>query len=123
MPYLGSLILTHSLDGEIKGLKEFKPEDRPPVAIPFFAFRIMVTRAACNTPRRSVEASGSNLTFEWKISSRAAINPRKGSDRRRVDRLPACAGRGVLVVFRGVQGAGAFLIAASAEPKSCPSNL
>src|SRR5262249_21516751 len=35
-------ILTHSLDGAIKGLKEFKPEDRPPVAIPFFAFRIMV---------------------------------------------------------------------------------
>src|SRR5262249_16949994 len=42
VPYLGSLVLTHSLDGEIKGLKEFKPEDRPPVAIPFFAFRIMV---------------------------------------------------------------------------------
>jgi cytochrome d ubiquinol oxidase subunit I len=41
LPYLGSLILTHSLDGEIKGLKAFKPEDRPPVAIPFFAFRIM----------------------------------------------------------------------------------
>ncbi|HYX04784.1 MAG TPA: cytochrome ubiquinol oxidase subunit I [Reyranella sp.] len=41
IPYLGSLILTHSLDGEIKGLKEFKPEDRPPVAIPFFAFRLM----------------------------------------------------------------------------------
>src|SRR5215469_8435719 len=37
VPYLGSLILTHSLDGAIKGLKEFKPEDRPPVAIPFFA--------------------------------------------------------------------------------------
>jgi len=42
VPYLGSLILTHSLNGEIKGLKEFKPQDRPPVAIPFFAFRIMV---------------------------------------------------------------------------------
>jgi cytochrome bd ubiquinol oxidase subunit I len=42
VPYLGSLILTHSLDGQIKGLKEFKPEDRSPVAIPFFAFRIMV---------------------------------------------------------------------------------
>ena len=42
VPLLGSLILTHSLDGEIKGLKDFKPEDRPPVAIPFFAFRIMV---------------------------------------------------------------------------------
>jgi cytochrome bd ubiquinol oxidase subunit I len=42
VPYLGSLILTHSFNGQIKGLKEFKPEDRPPVAIPFFAFRIMV---------------------------------------------------------------------------------
>ncbi len=42
VPYLGSLILTHSLDGQIQGLKEFKPEDRPPIAIPFFAFRIMV---------------------------------------------------------------------------------
>ena len=42
VPYLGSLILTHSFDGEIKGLKEWKPQDRPPVAIPFFAFRVMV---------------------------------------------------------------------------------
>ena len=42
VPYLGSLILTHSLDGEVKGLKDFKAEDRPPVAIPFFAFRVMV---------------------------------------------------------------------------------
>ncbi|WP_338809541.1 cytochrome ubiquinol oxidase subunit I [Neisseria leonii] len=40
IPYLGSLILTHSLDGEIRGLNEF--EDRPPVAPVFFAFRIMV---------------------------------------------------------------------------------
>ncbi len=42
VPYLGSLVLTHSLDGEIKGLKEWPAADRPPVAIPFFAFRIMV---------------------------------------------------------------------------------
>jgi len=42
VPYLGSLILTHSLDGEVKGLKDFPATDRPPVAIPFFAFRIMV---------------------------------------------------------------------------------
>jgi cytochrome d ubiquinol oxidase subunit I len=42
VPYLGSLILTHSLDGEIKGLKDFPPDQRPPVAIPFFAFRVMV---------------------------------------------------------------------------------
>ena len=42
IPKLGSLILTHDLDGEIKGLKEWAPEDRPPVFIVFWAFRIMV---------------------------------------------------------------------------------
>ena len=42
MPKLGSLILTHELDGEIKGLKEWPKAERPPVAPVFFAFRIMV---------------------------------------------------------------------------------
>ena len=42
IPALGSLILTHSLNGEIKGLKEWPTDQRPPVAVPFFAFRIMV---------------------------------------------------------------------------------
>ena len=42
LPHLGSLILTHELDGEVKGLKDFPADQRPPVAIPFFAFRIMV---------------------------------------------------------------------------------
>src|SRR5205807_6409129 len=42
VPRLGSLILTHSFDGQIKGLTEWTPENRPPVTIPFFAFRIMV---------------------------------------------------------------------------------
>jgi cytochrome d ubiquinol oxidase subunit I len=42
IPDLGSLILTHSWNGEIKGLKEWPPDQRPPVALPFFAFRIMV---------------------------------------------------------------------------------
>jgi len=42
IPELGSLVLTHSWNGEIKGLKEWPPDDRPPVGPPFFAFRIMV---------------------------------------------------------------------------------
>jgi cytochrome d ubiquinol oxidase subunit I len=42
IPKLGSLILTHELDGEIPGLKEWDRLDRPPALIPFFAFRIMV---------------------------------------------------------------------------------
>ena len=42
IPKLGSLILTHSLDGEIRGLTSVPPEDRPPVGIVFWSFRIMV---------------------------------------------------------------------------------
>jgi cytochrome bd ubiquinol oxidase subunit I len=42
IPVLGSIIIARDRDGVIKGLKEWKPEDRPPVATPFFAFRIMV---------------------------------------------------------------------------------
>ncbi len=42
IPRLGSLILTHSWNGAIKGLKEWPPDQRPPVGLPFFAFRVMV---------------------------------------------------------------------------------
>ena len=42
LPNMASLILTHSLDGRIKGLKDFPVEDRPPVKPVFFAFRVMV---------------------------------------------------------------------------------
>ena len=42
VPHLGSLILTHSWSGEVRGLKDFPVHDRPPVAAPFFSFRIMV---------------------------------------------------------------------------------
>ena len=42
IPYLGSLILTHTLHGKIPGLKEFAPQDRPNSTIIFFTFRIMV---------------------------------------------------------------------------------
>ncbi len=42
IPKLASLILTHELNGEVPGLKEWAPEDRPPVATVFWSFRIMV---------------------------------------------------------------------------------
>jgi cytochrome d ubiquinol oxidase subunit I len=41
IPKLASLYLTHSLDGEVKGLNEFEGK-HPPVAPIFWAFRIMV---------------------------------------------------------------------------------
>ncbi|MET4037810.1 cytochrome d ubiquinol oxidase subunit I [Bradyrhizobium sp. JR7.2] len=42
VPYLGSLILTHELNGQIPGLKEFAPRDRPNSTIVFWSFRVMV---------------------------------------------------------------------------------
>jgi cytochrome d ubiquinol oxidase subunit I len=42
IPYVTGLILTHSLDGEVKGLKNWAPEDQPVVIVVFWAFRIMV---------------------------------------------------------------------------------
>jgi cytochrome d ubiquinol oxidase subunit I len=42
VPLLGSLILTHDVNGIVPGLKDTPRQDRPPVAIAFFAFRIMV---------------------------------------------------------------------------------
>ncbi len=42
VPKLGSLILTHEWEGEIKGLKEWPPQDRPPAAVVFWSFRVMV---------------------------------------------------------------------------------
>jgi cytochrome d ubiquinol oxidase subunit I len=42
IPALGSVIITHDADGVVRGLKDWKREDRPPVAIPFFSFRLMV---------------------------------------------------------------------------------
>jgi cytochrome d ubiquinol oxidase subunit I len=40
IPKLASLILTHELDGELKGLNDF--EHHPPVAPVFWSFRVMV---------------------------------------------------------------------------------
>ncbi len=42
VPHLGSLLLTHSWDGQIPALKEFAPEDRPNSTVVFWTFRIMV---------------------------------------------------------------------------------
>jgi cytochrome d ubiquinol oxidase subunit I len=42
IPGLASLILTHSRDGEIRGLKSWPKDQRPPSLLVFFAFRIMV---------------------------------------------------------------------------------
>ncbi|MDI2097331.1 cytochrome ubiquinol oxidase subunit I, partial [Klebsiella pneumoniae] len=42
IPKLGSVILTHSLDGTFDPLTSVPSSERPPVTPVFFAFRIMV---------------------------------------------------------------------------------
>jgi cytochrome d ubiquinol oxidase subunit I len=41
IPKLSSLILTHSLNGEVRGLTDWPKDERPPVAVVFWTFRIM----------------------------------------------------------------------------------
>ena len=42
IPKLGSLITAGDVNAKVEGLKAFAPQDRPPVAIVFWAFRVMV---------------------------------------------------------------------------------
>ncbi|HMK65386.1 MAG TPA: cytochrome ubiquinol oxidase subunit I [Thermodesulfobacteriota bacterium] len=42
IPYMLSILDTHSLTGQVKGLREFPREDQPPIWLPFYAFRLMV---------------------------------------------------------------------------------
>ena len=42
IPKLTSLILTHDIDGEVQGLKDWPKDERPPVAWVFWSFRVMV---------------------------------------------------------------------------------
>ena len=42
IPHLGSLILTHTWNGQFRGLKDFPARDRPNSTIVFWTFRVMV---------------------------------------------------------------------------------
>lgn len=60
IPYLGSLIGSMNLTSKETGLKSFSPDVRPPVLIPFFAFRIMV---GCGLLMLAIAWLGSLLSF------------------------------------------------------------
>lgn len=74
IPKLGSLLLTHDLDGEVKGLKNWTPEDRPKALIPFFTFRIMVGLGVLMllVGAWSILARIRGKLYEWKWLHRAA---------------------------------------------------
>jgi cytochrome d ubiquinol oxidase subunit I len=66
IPVLGSLIGSMSFDSKEVGLTDFPPADRPPVAIPFFAFRIMV---GCGLLMLLLAWLGSRLSWTRRIES------------------------------------------------------
>jgi cytochrome d ubiquinol oxidase subunit I len=64
IPVLGSLIGSMSFDSKEVGLTDFPPADRPPVLIPFFAFRIMV---GCGLVMLALAWLGSYLSFKERL--------------------------------------------------------
>ncbi len=46
IPHVLSLLETHTWNGKVPGLDDFAPQDRPPVLIPFYAFRVMAGAGA-----------------------------------------------------------------------------
>src|ERR1700760_958019 len=64
IPVLGSLIGSMSFTSKEVGLTDFPPQDRPPVAIPFFTFRIMV---GCGLAMLFLAWYGSHLSFKERI--------------------------------------------------------
>jgi cytochrome bd ubiquinol oxidase subunit I len=69
LPHLGSLILTHDWNGEVKGLKAFPPEERPYSPVVFWAFRIMVglglLMAAVGLASLVLRRGGALYRTEW----------------------------------------------------------
>ncbi|MGA2266540.1 MAG: cytochrome ubiquinol oxidase subunit I [Phycisphaerae bacterium] len=41
IPYLLSLLIYHTPTAQVQGLRDIPPQDRPPVLIPFYSFRLM----------------------------------------------------------------------------------
>ncbi len=64
IPVLGSIIGSMSLTSKEVGLTDFPPQDRPPVLIPFFTFRIMV---GCGLLMLGLAWLGSYLSLRHRI--------------------------------------------------------
>ena len=64
VPVLGSLIGSLSFSSKELGLTDFPPQDRPPVLIPFFAFRIMV---GCGLIMLALAWLGTYLSLKGRI--------------------------------------------------------
>ena len=66
IPILGSVIGSMSFDSKEVGLTDFPSQDRPPVLIPFFAFRIMV---GCGLLMLALAWIGTWLSFKRRLDT------------------------------------------------------
>ncbi|OBS10935.1 cytochrome ubiquinol oxidase subunit I [Acidihalobacter prosperus] len=73
LPHVLSLLETHTLNGKVTGLDHFKADDRPPVLIPFYAFRLMV---AIGFFLFAVALWGAYLALKGRLGSQGAQLPR-----------------------------------------------
>jgi cytochrome bd ubiquinol oxidase subunit I len=70
IPILGSLIASMSFTSREIGLTDFPPQDRPPVVIPFFTFRIMV---GCGLIMLALAWLGSYLSLRNRIAGNRLV--------------------------------------------------
>src|SRR3546814_20383160 len=73
IPHLGSLIVTHSWTGTFPALTDFPADQRPPVAVVFWTFRIMVGLGL-----RMVLAAGWGAWRHWPENGGARWGERGG---------------------------------------------
>lgn len=77
IPHVLSLLETHTWSGKVEGLNSFPPENRPPVVVPFYGFRVMAAAGGALMlfafwggwlvlrGRFAVERIGRNRLFLW----------------------------------------------------------
>ena len=70
IPVLGSIIGSTSLTSKEVGLTSFPPQDRPPVLIPFFTFRIMV---GCWFAMLAIAFVGSYLSYKGRLERKRLL--------------------------------------------------
>ena len=69
IPHVLSLLETHTWNGTVRGMDEFPAQDRPPMVIPFYGFRVMV---ACGFFMFAMALWGSWLVFRGRMKTYTA---------------------------------------------------
>src|SRR6187399_1148417 len=75
VPRLSSLILKHDLDAPLNGLDTVAPENRPPVEVVFWTFRVMVGLGSLMLLLgvSSLVARGAGKLYDWRWLKRFAV--------------------------------------------------